>query len=154
MKRILSALFLLVLLSVPALASQVYSETKESSSGIVAFKTITFTFTAVAEGAITAEAINAENYDKIKGWYLFAVEGDPGTTAPTDNWDAPIVNSMGSNVAGNAAMNFDATTSESRGLLDTAGNAWFYPVTDTLTVTPAGNSEVGAIVRVRLLFVR
>lgn len=70
------------------------------------FKVYQITWTTATDG--TKAAIS---FPAVKG-FLYAFESDPGSTAPTDNYDVTITNSAGVDIMGAEATNRDTSVSE------------------------------------------
>lgn len=76
----------------------------------------------------------------IEGWYLYSCETNPGSTAPTDNYDITISDSDGVDVMFGALANRDTSNSE------IAFPASGYPlVAGNLTFSLSGNSVNNAL---------
>jgi len=74
---------------------------------------VTFTWTADAAAATipstaTTDAITAA----IIGWYVWAIETDPGSTAPTAAYDIVLNDANGFDIAGGQLANRSATATE------------------------------------------
>lgn len=87
----------------------------------------------------------------IRGFIMF-VETNPGSTAPTDNYDLTLVNSNGVDVMGGALADRDTSVSEQASPIVGAGLQDRY-INETLTVTPTGNS-VGSATFTVWIYVR
>jgi hypothetical protein len=88
-----------------------------------------------------------------KGYFLYALVTDPGTTAPTDNYDITLnsVTPAGTAIdmlGGNGANRDEANT-------EYASMQVAYPVTNTtMTLTVSNNSVNSAQIKVLLFFAR
>lgn len=109
-------LAVLIILSV-LLTSQVYA----ASSATEAWEAIgseidvvTISWTAHTDGSFTSYAIHSSPYylgTRVKGC-LFYVITNPGSVAPTDDYDITLLNSDGIDIAGGQLANRDTATSE------------------------------------------
>lgn len=119
-----------------------------SVSGTIQRTVVTLTCTADASAAtFPSFTLNPATYG-ITGWYLYSVETNPGTTAPTDDYDIAITDADGFDVAGGLLANRDTANTE-KVYLGSVG----YPVIDgswTLAIT--GNSINSAVIVIRLTF--
>lgn len=114
-------------------------------------KSITITFTADSgDGSITATTIPITTYG-LQGWYLYSVEVDPGSTAPTNALKITFVDAYGVDLAGGLL----ADLSNSDSTLKNIGTSSFgYPIVlGDITFTPTGNSVNSATGTVVLIFV-
>ena len=96
-------------------------------------------------GGATAEATSAA----ING-VVIAVETDPGTTAPTANYDLTITNPRGVDIMGGALSNRSATATEI--VPPTLGYASEVPTFGILTIRATAGSQLvkNATVRLRI----
>jgi hypothetical protein len=62
-------------------------------------------------GTIPTITIDANTY-KITGWYLYSVETNPGSVAPTDDYDIVINDADGLDIVGGLLANRDVTNTE------------------------------------------
>lgn len=100
-------------------------------------------------GAVNAAYMSAEDAVTLKNYYLYQVITNPGSTAPTDNWDVVIANSDGvTDVLGSQCLNRDSTSSETCYPLN------YYVVDGPLTMSISGNSVASATGVVKVLFVK
>ncbi len=120
-----------------------------TTNGNVQSFILTLTCTAdAADGSFPEYVINPSSLG-IGGWYLYSILTNPGTPAPTDNYDIAITDADGCDVAGGALQNRDASTTEKVYLKDVG-----YPIIDgNWSWTMAGNSVNSAVVVARLTFV-
>lgn len=112
-------------------------------------KVVTFTWTdkSAADGtAFTTSFDKKELY----GWCIYSVETNPGTTAPTDNYDITMLSEGGIDVLGSQTLNRDEANTEIANIgLQTNG----YPViTGALTLTIANNSVNSATGTIKVVF--
>lgn len=100
-------------------------------------------------GAVNAAYMSAGDAVTLKNYYLYQVITNPGSTAPTDNWDVVIANSDGvTDVLGSQCLNRDSTSSETCYPLN------YYVVDGPLTMSISGNSVASATGVVKVLFVK
>jgi hypothetical protein len=118
-------------------------------------KVLTFTCTADAANATyPSTAISAANANNLKGWYLYKLITNPGSTAPTDNWDFTLSDGDGIDVLGGAGANRHTTTSQMIAPLLTTGVYFAQPVLDAWTLAITGNSVNSAVIVIQAIFVR
>lgn len=72
---------------------------------------IVWTWTADGAGAVASEAV--PNGFKLTG-YCVGIAADPGSTAPTDNYDVTVTDENGVDVLGGNGANLDTANSEYR----------------------------------------
>lgn len=110
----------------------------------------TLTFTADAsDGSIPSTTMTASELKNVHGYYLYQIVTNPGSTAPTDNWDVVVLNSDGvADVLGSQCLNRDTANSE------TCYPVNYYLVDDALTVAISGNSVNSATATVKIFFVK
>ena len=87
----------------------------------------------------------------IEGWYLYSAETNPGTTAPTDNYDIVINDTEGVDIAGSLLNNRDETNTELV-LIGTASHG-FPVVKGNLTFSLSNNSVNSATGTLILIFI-
>lgn len=129
MKRmmILAAIVLLLLPSVAVAAG-----TCTATSTTTRQNVIVITWTCVGDASNGSFPATASNVG-VRGW-LFAVDTIPGTTNPTDDWDATLTDANSYDLMGGALANRDETNAERAVPTKTA---W---VDGTLTLTITNNS--------------
>lgn len=133
------------LLLVPGLLNAMTAVQTHSNFG--KFKTLTIAVTTDAAGV--QERIRLELPEGIFLWY---VETDPGATAPTDDYDLAIYDSMGVDVMGGALNNRDTSTSErSEPYIDSQYVSGL-PVQGPFELDQSGNSANAGIYRVRIYY--
>lgn len=119
--------------------------TEHATLGYV--RKITVDFVAAANGDITALVL-----PKFEG-RLMELITNPGTTAPTDNYDITLVDGEGIDRLQGVGANRDTANTESA--IPVYSGSTIHPVVsraDTLTLTFAGNSANGAVGRVILYY--
>lgn len=86
----------------------------------------------------------------IKG-RVIAVETNPGTTAPSDNYDLTINDSNGADIMGGALTNRDtANTEMAIPLVGALAAPLGIPVDSVLSIISSGNTQSGATVLLRI----
>lgn len=102
-----------------------------------------YTYTMTTTGAATTTTA-------IKG-RVFMVETNPGTTAPTDNYDLVINDSNGADIMGGALSNRDTANTEfAQPLVGALAPPQGMPVDSVLSIVSSGNSVSGATVLLRI----
>lgn len=138
MKKIL-ALAAIVLLLLPGMAVAAGTCTATSTESRQSIIVVTWTCVADAsDGSYPATASNVG----VRGW-LYAVDTIPGSTQPTDNWDATITNASGYDLLGGGLTNRDTANAERAIPTKTA---W---VDGPITLTITGNSVNSANIVVK-----
>lgn len=109
---------------------------------------IPITFTAHTDASETTFSLNPDTY-KIKGWYLYKVQTDPGATGPTNGaWDFDITDAKGEVLSRNLVDDRSSTATQT--VYFTSG----YPqILDTWTLSIGDNAVNSAVVVVYLTFV-
>lgn len=115
MKRFIIAIMALVFLVLPTLApaASVVDIAYAPLTPKSVWKIVTITWTAHTDGTVTSESFTENGFTQdIPANIQYAVT-DPGSTAPTDNYDITITDASGNDVFGGELTNRDTTTSES-----------------------------------------
>ena len=108
---------------------------------------------AASNGSLTAEDTNLEITGKLKGWSCFLGITDPGSTAPTDNYNVSVKDAYGVDIFGGELDNRDTANSEQAvPLMDVVYGARL--VNTALTFDVTGNSVDSATGDVYLYFER
>lgn len=81
------------------------------------------------------------------GWYIMKVVTNPGTTAPTDNYDITFIDVDGIDIVEGALANRHTTTSQKVTMSELIGY-------DGFTITIAGNSVHSATGTIRIFLAR
>ncbi len=104
--------------------------------------------TAHTDGTVTSVDLTPRISGK-----LLAIETNPGTTAPTDNYDITITNADGTDVLQGVGANRDTANTEIAAIVY-SGTAIHPPVckSDVLTLNVAGNSVNGATTKIKLYY--
>ena len=108
---------------------------------------VEMSWTAHTDGTFTS----TQTEINING-FVYLVETDPGTTAPTDNYDITLTDRNGTDVMGGALANRDTTTTETAAPLLSDGTAWVIPVFGPLTLNISNNSVNAAKGVVRIFY--
>lgn len=119
--------------------------------------TLTFSCTGDASnGTVPNTDISAENVLALSGQYLYMVETDPGSTAPTTLYDIVINDASGLDVMGGTLANRSATATERAiPLISSGGNVYGGHYLDgTWTMVTTGQSVNSATWTVKLFFAR
>jgi hypothetical protein len=164
MKRLFLVIMILIALLSPTISMgaagdcvQTRSESKSYTDGsqFGSIRTIIFTCTGdSSNGTFPAEEFTSSSLNFIKGFYLYKVITNPGSAAPTDNWDFTITDSDGVDLMGGNGANRHTTTSQSvYPLIGSQPFAQPY-LGDTLTLNLSGNSVVSATLVLKAIFVR
>jgi hypothetical protein len=135
-------------------ASTVTQSDKNFSDGKIT--EITLDVVAHTDGTVTSWAFTDALNAKVIGKLLCQIETDPGTTAPTTLYDITLTDISSNDVLGGAGMNRSATATEPAvPIIDTTTSLQgCRTITSPLTFNLSNNSVNGAIVSVKLLFVK
>jgi hypothetical protein len=139
MKKILIALFLVLMLAGHALATGacVFTSTEQVSINSQTQR-VYVTLTCTSDGSgIAAYSLDPATYG-IRGWYLYNVTTDPdGTSAPTDNYDVTLLTSGGEDITnGTALLNRSSTTTQTALITDSTRG--YHMMDSALAVTFSG----------------
>lgn len=105
-----------------------------------------FTYTMSTSGTATTTTA-------IKG-RVIAVETNPGSPAPTDNYDLTINDANGADIMGGALQNRDTSTTEMAiPLVGALAAPQGIPVDSVLSIVSSGNSQSGATVLLRIFVI-
>ena len=115
---------------------------------------VTFTCTADAsDGSFPATATSTDITNAIKGYYLYKLITNPGTTAPTANYDITITDEDGIDIMGGNAMNRHTSNSESTyPMIGTQPFA--QPIIGPITLNITNNSVNSAGIVIKAIFVK
>ena len=147
MKKFLVALVLILFIYGSALAAGTVTQTDVEVYDNV--RVLTFTCTGdVGDGSFPATASEGD----IDG-YVFLVVTNPGATAPTDDYDITLVDADSVDIMGGELANRDTANSEQAvPLIDGVFGSRFVDGIVTLTIT--NNTDVGAIIVVKVFYYR
>ena len=164
--RILAIVFCTLLMAAPAMAAGSWSTpvvqyAADNAGDPQRYLVITATFTADASAATVPDLALAASTYGYQGYSLIMLLTDPGTTAPTDNYDITVDEALvagGStvnttDVMGGEAMNRDTATSEQAVPL-VGGVYGARAIMGGLTITVSNNSVNSATCAVALIFKR
>jgi hypothetical protein len=124
-----------------------------SASAFAEQRVIIVNWTAASNGTVGDVSITASEHAFLSGYgfYLYSIETDPGTPAPTDNYDVKVLNARGRDILGAKGDNRDETTTEEA--FPAGGSQSLQSTTDLpLTLNITGNSVNGAKGSVKLVF--
>jgi hypothetical protein len=146
LRACLIGLLLTVALTAPVRAAGTVTQAHSTTGNI---RKVVFTCTAdAADGSFPATAITR----KVEG-RLIQLITDPGTTAPTDNYDITLVDGNGLDVLQGVGANRDTANTESAAIVFSSTS--INPVvdeSDTLTLTIANNSVNSATITITLVY--
>lgn len=112
----------------------------------------TVSWTAAANGSVTAcqpEGLTGTVYGEI-----YTVETDPGSTAPTADYDITLTDAAGNDVMGGAIGDRSATATERAAPLLTTGVEWPAAFVGPLTVNWSNNSVDSATGTIKIYWMR
>jgi hypothetical protein len=92
--------------------------------------------TCTGDGSITAFNFSPATYG-VRGWYLYNVTTNPGTSAPTDNYDITLV-SDGEDIAGGSLAN--RSTSVTQTVQLSPATLGYHMADEIMAVTIANNT--------------
>jgi hypothetical protein len=157
MKKIILAILVVMVMAPQSWAAS--SATMSLDASISDKRIVTISWIAHTDGTFTS--VSTDSYyssagktitQEIKGYYLYSVETDPGSTAPQDDYDITLTDANGLDIAGGLLANRDTTNTE----MVNVGTASFgYPVIrGPLTVAISGNNVNSATGRIILILVK
>lgn len=113
MKKFILAIFMILLSANIALAvdAGTWTITYDTVASASAIKTVTFAWTAAADGSVE-KALPTAALTYMEGNYIYWVETNPGSTAPTDNYDIVLNSSGGADVFRGKLINRDEANTE------------------------------------------
>lgn len=155
MKKLVS-LFLLAFLVLPSLVIATGTGTYTASYNqdqATNYKAKVLTVSITDDGSGTTVALVSTD---VMGYFLCAMETNPGSTAPTDNYDIVINSAGGADILGGAGANRDTATTEiAYPTIDsTSGQKGCVPVDGALSLVLSGNSVANATVEIKLFLAR
>lgn len=162
MKKIIFIVMMGVLLvsyqNVFAAAGSWSSWTYDSVSASSGIKTMSVTMTGgtgAESGTVPNLSFDATALAYIKGWYLYAVETNPGSTGPTDQYDVVINDVHGLDIMGGALANRSNTNTENVFPKFPQTGTGFPALDGTaLTVVVSGNAVASSTVVYKLFLVK
>lgn len=106
------------------------------------------TLTCTGDGSITAFSFVPATYG-VKGWWLYSVTTDPGTSAPTDQYDITLlVNSE--DMANSRLLNRSSSATETIVIADSTKGYWL--ASETMAITFANNTANPSTIVLKLKF--
>ena len=150
MKKLLLSLALALLMASTAWAASTQTLAMAAYDG---FTVVEISWTAHTDGTYDNYSIPSNVLTALRGKYCFLAVTDPGTTAPTDNYDVALLDAYSCDVLGGALDNRDATASEQAVPIigSTTGPR---PIAGALTLTISNNSVNAATGKVAFFFSR
>jgi hypothetical protein len=139
---IIALLVLIPLLNVNAAAT-----VTQVSKNYGKFKALTVTCTTDGAGVQERTVLNLPD-----GILLMHVETDPGSPAPTDNYDLYIYNSMGVDIMGGALIDRDTADSEVVQPQMGGQATTCLPFQGAFTLEQANNAQAGAVYTIRIYY--
>lgn len=116
---------------------------------------LTFTCTADStDGSFLAMVFSQTHLDKLVGFYLYKLVTNPGTTAPTDNWDFTITDADGLDVLGGSGADRHTTTSTMLAPKLNSTTYFAQPALGPWTLNITGNTTNSAIIVIKTIFVK
>lgn len=103
---------------------------------------------SIHEATVTMSSNGAVAWPSSIYGMVLAVETNPGTTAPTDNYDITLTDADGADIMGTALMNRDTSNTEIT--CPTLGYQSKAPAAGALTVNVTNNSVNNATVKIRI----
>lgn len=153
MKRII-----LTIIAILFLGTQVWAADGTCTQTVSKFKTanpefrvLTFSCTAsTVNGSFPAIATTTATNSEIIGWYITEVRTNPGTAAPTDDYDIVINDSDGIDLMGGRLADRDATNSEATAPAIATGVFWPRPIDGALSLVITNNSVTSATMTIKV----
>jgi len=117
-------------------------------------RTLIFTCTAdAADGSFPDTTLTADQYAYVRGFHFYQALTDPGSTAPTANYDIVVNDAYGGDISGGELSDRSSTATER--IAPKVGNAYGgATVNSNLTVQISNNSVNSATVVIILMFSR
>ena len=155
MKR-LSILAILLVLLMPAMAFSVGTGTYTTSYNPDQATNYKHKVLAVSITDDTNGTTVALTETDVLGYWLCAMETNPGSTAPTDDYDIVINTAGGVDILGGAGANRDTSTTETAypTIDSTSGQKGCVPINSALSLVLSGNSVNNATVAIKLFLTR
>lgn len=151
MKKVLCFAILLLLTSAPAWAATVTQKITFQSQQLVV---LTINWTSANPAADFTADLNALLMQQITGkYFLYAMETDPGATAPTDNYDVALNDANGMDILGGAGADRDTENTE-KVMPRINGVEAPVPIDGTITLSVANNAVNSANGTIKLYFIK
>lgn len=154
MKKILAIAFLILLFAVQSFAVGTSTITVNNviQQGQKTIVTITVAWTAHTDGSFTSVDISSY-MGEVYGMFLFAIETNPGATAPQDNYDITLTDADGVDILMSAGTNRHTTTSQYAVVpIGTYFNR--IPIDGGLTFNLSGNNVNSATGTAKFIFIK
>ncbi len=150
MKRLFVVLFALLLFASTSFAAGSCAWTNGAVAGYGDDKR-EIELTCTGDGTITAFSIVPKDY-KVRGFYLYSVTTDPGTSAPTEGYDITLVVD-GEDIAGGLLADRSATLTETVVIAPTTKG---YPIMgdSAMAVTFANETANPSTIVIKFKFVK
>lgn len=107
-----------------------------------------FTLTCTGASGIAAYTFSPQTYG-VRGWFLFNVSTDPGTSAPTDQYDITLLVD-GEDIAGGLLLNRSATATQTVMIAPTTIGP--YMVDQPIVITFANETAESSTIVMKLRF--
>ena len=153
MKRILLAISIVILYASSAFGagSCVYTSKQAFFGDTGKVDKVIVKLTCTGDGSITAYSFDAKTFD-VLGFYLYSVTTDPGSSAPTDNYDITLVAS-GEDIAGGLLA--DRSTSATQTKVICPANIGYHIMdSEDIAITFANNTANPSTIVIDLEFVK
>jgi hypothetical protein len=147
MKRIFLVLIAVLFMAATSYAAGSCVQTNWSGPGIKDRKIIELTCTG--DGSIAAYSFNPWTFGVV-GWYLYSVTTDPGSPAPTADYDITLLVN-GEDIAGSLLLDRSATLTQTVVIAPTT--LGYYLAKDTIAITFANNTANPSTIVLTLRFV-
>ena len=135
-------------------ANSVTQTLKCFGSGDLCRLTMSWTASSV-DGNLTAVSVSSTHLATLEGKMLFLLRTDPGSTAPTDNYDITLTDARGDILGGMGANRDNSTTESVVPKIDGTNTLWgTEPWTTSLSFDVTGNSVNSATGVAEFWFVR
>lgn len=114
------------------------------------------TFSVTGDSAAGTVPNTSTTVGETAGYWLCAMETDPGATAPTALYDITILSANGADLLGGAGANRSATVTEiAYPTIDsTSGQKGCVPINSALTLTVGNTSVNSATIEIKLFLVK
>lgn len=122
------------------------TETIDVLSGKEKRKVVTLTCTG--DGSIAAYSFSPITYG-VQGWYLYHVKTNPGTSAPTDEYDITLMVD-GEDIAGGLLADRSATATQT--VLIAPATRGYEMLTETMAITFTNNAANPSVIVLTLKF--
>ncbi len=155
MKKLLAALIIILAMAGQVLAAGSCVKTGSTEKISIDSKTqrIIVTLTCTGDGTIAAYTFNPATYG-VRGWYLYSVTTDPGTSAPTADYDITLVTdgtySAGEDIAGGKLADRSATATQTVAISSSTIGYWM--VDEPFNITFANETANPSTIVMRLRF--